>query len=267
MRNAVLIAAVVLLIPALLLLAEAARLPSAASLDPFVPPQPQTVPAQACREFPARVLPTGDLLPLEPAPSAADGPEPRYAGAIAHGLLCATPQRGMLRYHLDELLLTLKIRTRFSRQQQFTIYLNRVYCGGEIPGVAASAQRLFDHPANQLTLAQRALLMGLIRSPRQYDPRANPPRALARRNQVLTACCVTATSPQLKPTPQETLLSITSSTTPANHRNAPESQGQQTDESEPSSRELILRAPPFLYPSMSSVLSLQGARRETQMRK
>ena len=184
MRKAIALAACVLLAPSILLLAEAARLPSASVLDPYLPTQPVTLLPQTCLGRPTPVVPTAALLPLEPALRAAEGPKPHYGSKIARTLLCQTSRHGMLRYHLDELLLTAKIRLRYSREQQFTIFLNRTYFGGDVPGAAASARRLFQRPVDRLTLAQQALLMGLIRAPRYFDPR-DPPRAYARRNAVL----------------------------------------------------------------------------------
>ncbi len=185
MRKAVLLLAALLLIPALLLGLEAARLPSASTLDAFLPDRPTTIPPQACRDVPTLVVPTQQLLPLEPALRAAEGPDVHYSEKIARTMLCTTGHHQILRTRLDQLLLAAKIRTRFTRQQRFTIFLNRTYFGGYDPGAAASAHRLFQHPPDQLTLPQRALLMGMIRSPIHYDQRHDPPAALARRNAVL----------------------------------------------------------------------------------
>ena len=164
---------------------EAARLPPARSLRAYLPAQPTVVPAQACLKQPSLAVPLATLLPLEPALRAAEGPSPRYASGIARSLICYAPRGGMLRYHLDEELLILEIRARFTRQEQFAIYLNLIYFGGDVPGAASSAQRMFQHSPDQLTVPQQALLMGMIRSPNRYDQTRNPPGALARRNAVL----------------------------------------------------------------------------------
>jgi penicillin-binding protein 1A len=72
-----------------------------------------------------------------------------------------------------------------------TKYINNVpygTVGGQTAvGVAAAARVFFDKPANDLTLAESALLAGLPQAPSQYSPFRNPGQARARRNQVLTA--------------------------------------------------------------------------------
>ena len=174
MRKFLVVTACILPVLCLLLLAEAAGLPSGSVLDPYLPTAPTTLSPQSCLISPTSVVPTADLLPLEQALRAAEGPESHYAHSIARSLLCATTHHGMLRYHLDELLLIAKVRLRFSRRQQFTIFLNRTYFGGDVPGAAASARRLFQHPVNQLTLPQQALLMGLIRNPISFNRAIHP---------------------------------------------------------------------------------------------
>src|SRR3954468_2551882 len=70
-----------------------------------------------------------------------------------------------------------------------TKYINNVpygTVGGQTAvGIAAAAGGYFDKPANQLTLAQAALLAGLPQAPSQYSPYHNPDAARSRRNEVL----------------------------------------------------------------------------------
>jgi membrane peptidoglycan carboxypeptidase len=66
-------------------------------------------------------------------------------------------------------------------------YLNTVYFGAGAYGIDAAAQRYFGTTAAKLTLAQAALLGGLIREPSTYDPILYPRAALARRAEVLHA--------------------------------------------------------------------------------
>ena len=67
-------------------------------------------------------------------------------------------------------------------------------------GVQAAAVTFFDKQADDLDLAQSALLAGLPQAPSQYNPFRNPATALQRRNEVLRAmadrCSRTGTSPE-----------------------------------------------------------------------
>ena len=59
-------------------------------------------------------------------------------------------------------------------------YLNTVYFGQGAYGVEAAAQTYFSTSAGRLTLAQAALLAGMIRAPVAYDPFRHPRAARAR---------------------------------------------------------------------------------------
>src|SRR5438876_1073149 len=59
-------------------------------------------------------------------------------------------------------------------------YLSSIYLGGGAYGVGAASQTYFRKPINQLTLAEAALVAGVIRAPSFYDPRLNPDGAESR---------------------------------------------------------------------------------------
>ena len=69
------------------------------------------------------------------------------------------------------------------------MYLNSVYFGrdehGGIAGVECAAQRFFGVPVDSLSLAQAALLVGVIPAPNLYSPLRRPEQALRRRAVVL----------------------------------------------------------------------------------
>lgn len=66
-------------------------------------------------------------------------------------------------------------------------YLNTVYFGNGAYGIAAAARTYFDTEPAHLTLAQSALLAGMIRAPGRFDPLDRPEAATARRDLVLAA--------------------------------------------------------------------------------
>ncbi|MDP6926952.1 MAG: biosynthetic peptidoglycan transglycosylase, partial [Rhodospirillales bacterium] len=70
-----------------------------------------------------------------------------------------------LRRKVQELLLAFWLEQKFTKDQILTIYLNRVYLGAGSYGVEAASRRYFGKPAREVTLAEAALLAGLLKAP------------------------------------------------------------------------------------------------------
>jgi penicillin-binding protein 1A len=87
----------------------------------------------------------------------------------------------------DEIVVARRLEQRFTKDQILGDYLNTVYFGRGAYGIQAAAEAFFGTSASKLTLAQGALLAGLIRAPDLLDPRRHRADALARRGQVLRA--------------------------------------------------------------------------------
>jgi len=87
---------------------------------------------------------------------------------------------------LQEVALALWLEHKFTKAQIIELYLNRVYFGSGAYGVEAAAQRYFGKSAHQLTLAEAALLAGLVQSPSRLAPSHNPDGAERRARLVLT---------------------------------------------------------------------------------
>jgi len=88
---------------------------------------------------------------------------------------------------LQELVLALWIERKFSKNEILELYLNRVYFGSGAYGVEAAAQRYFAKDARNVTLAEAAMLAGLVKSPSRLAPSRNPDGAERRAQVVLTA--------------------------------------------------------------------------------
>jgi penicillin-binding protein 1A len=88
---------------------------------------------------------------------------------------------------LQEGVLALWLERRFSKQQILALYLNRVYFGAGAYGVDAAAERYFGKSARQVTLAEAAMLAGLVKSPSRLAPTRNPGGAEQRAQVVLAA--------------------------------------------------------------------------------
>lgn len=98
--------------------------------------------------------------------------------------LFLTPERSLKR-KVQELLMALWLERKFSKDQIFTLYLNRVYLGNGTWGVDAAARRYFGVPATQLNLYQSALLAGLLKAPSRFNPQNDPEQSYKRTSQVL----------------------------------------------------------------------------------
>lgn len=85
-----------------------------------------------------------------------------------------------------DVVLAIKLETRYTKQEIMAMYLNTVYLGQGTYGVETAAQTYFGKSAADLTLAESALIAGLIRSPEYYNPYRDVQVAIDRRNLVLT---------------------------------------------------------------------------------
>ncbi|MEH1101488.1 transglycosylase domain-containing protein [Micromonospora sp. CPCC 205561] len=87
---------------------------------------------------------------------------------------------------LQEMRYALALERELSKDEILARYLNIAYFGAGAYGVAAASRRYFSKPPAQLSLAEAALLAGLVRSPHTDDPiDGDADAALARRAYVL----------------------------------------------------------------------------------
>ncbi len=89
---------------------------------------------------------------------------------------------------VKEALLALDIEKRYSKDQILTMYANQIFLGHGAYGVEAASQLYFQKPASELSLAEAAMLAGMIPSANnKYDPVKRPENAVNRRNKVLSS--------------------------------------------------------------------------------
>lgn len=86
---------------------------------------------------------------------------------------------------LREAMTAVQIERTYTKEEILAYYLNTVYFGKGAYGVEAAAQTYFEKNAKDMTLDECALLVGVLKSPSNYDPVDNPEAALKRRNLVL----------------------------------------------------------------------------------
>ncbi|MBX9710483.1 MAG: penicillin-binding protein [Xanthobacteraceae bacterium] len=96
-------------------------------------------------------------------------------------------QERTLQRKLQEAELALWLERKYSKNEIIELYLNRVYFGSGAFGVEAAAQKYFGKPARNVTIAEAAMLAGLVRSPSRLAPNRNPEGAEARAQTVLNA--------------------------------------------------------------------------------
>jgi len=101
-----------------------------------------------------------------------------------------TPERTISR-KLKELLISITIEIRYTKDEILEIYLNEIYLGQKgsvsINGVGEASNFYFSKPVSELSLAESALIAGLIRAPNYYSPYTDKKRCQERRNLVLQA--------------------------------------------------------------------------------
>lgn len=86
-----------------------------------------------------------------------------------------------------EALLALWLEQTFTKDQILELYLNRVYFGAGAYGIEEAAQRYFGKSASRVTIAEAALLAGLVKSPSTLSPLKNLSGAQTRAVLVLNA--------------------------------------------------------------------------------
>jgi 1A family penicillin-binding protein len=91
------------------------------------------------------------------------------------------------RRKFQEVVVAAELEAEYSKDQILELYLNKVYFGDGLHGIEAASLGFFGKHAADLTLAEAALLAGLVKSPSSYAPTVNLDRAVARRAVVLQA--------------------------------------------------------------------------------
>ncbi len=96
-----------------------------------------------------------------------------------------------LKRKLTEAGMAVLAERRFTKLQILEMYLNEIYLGQRgakgIYGVWEGAQFYFGKEPKDLTIAESAMLAGLIKAPARLSPTRNPERARVRRDEVLGA--------------------------------------------------------------------------------
>jgi penicillin-binding protein 1A len=95
-----------------------------------------------------------------------------------------TPRRDMKR-KMSEIYISLLMESQFSKEEIFSLYVNKIFLGQRSYGVGAAAEVYFGKSLDQLTVAEMATLAGIPTAPSVVNPVANAEAAKIRRAHVL----------------------------------------------------------------------------------
>ena len=117
-----------------------------------------------------------------------------YAGRIKQGASTITqqlakvvflsPERTITR-KLKEATLAFRLEKSLTKEEILEIYLNKIYFGHGAYGVEMAARAYFGKPVSEVSLAEAALICGLVKAPSRYSPYANLDKAKQRQYIVL----------------------------------------------------------------------------------
>ena len=96
-------------------------------------------------------------------------------------------QEKTIKRKLLELKLTSELEARYTKDEILEKYLNSIYFGHSCFGVKSAAEFYFSKSPEDLSLADGALLAGIVKSPNNYSPFKNHAKCLSRRALVLEA--------------------------------------------------------------------------------
>jgi penicillin-binding protein 1A len=95
-----------------------------------------------------------------------------------------TPRRDMKR-KMSEIYISLLMEAEFTKEEIFSLYVNKIFLGQRAYGVGAAAEVYFGKSLDQLSLAETATLAGIPTAPSTVNPVASAEAAKVRRAHVL----------------------------------------------------------------------------------
>ena len=86
---------------------------------------------------------------------------------------------------MSEIYISLLMEAEFTKEEIFSLYVNKIFLGQRAYGVGAAAEVYFGKRLDQLTMAEMATLAGIPTAPSVVNPVANAEAAKVRRAHVL----------------------------------------------------------------------------------
>ncbi|WP_273446211.1 transglycosylase domain-containing protein [Neolewinella agarilytica] len=91
----------------------------------------------------------------------------------------------MLKTKFREMIIASRLEEVYNKQELLALYLNTVPFGELAFGIEVASNRFFSKSASELRAEEAAVLVGLLKSTRNYNPRNHPEASTGRRNVVL----------------------------------------------------------------------------------
>ncbi|WP_062061620.1 penicillin-binding protein 1A [Cellvibrio sp. OA-2007] len=85
----------------------------------------------------------------------------------------------------NEILLSIEIERKFTKEEILELFNNKMFFGNRAYGLQAAAQIYYGKDIDQLSIAQYAMIVGVLKAPSAYNPLANLKRAMIRRNWII----------------------------------------------------------------------------------
>ncbi|MEN8209682.1 MAG: transglycosylase domain-containing protein, partial [Candidatus Fermentibacteria bacterium] len=103
---------------------------------------------------------------------------------LAKGLFLVPDQT--IQRKIQEAFIAMEIERQFEKNEILEMYLNQIYFGAGAHGIEAAARTYFNGTsAAELSLAQAAMLVRMVKNPSGFNPETNYERCLAQRNVAL----------------------------------------------------------------------------------
>lgn len=94
---------------------------------------------------------------------------------LARNLFLSADQT--MKRKIQELMIAIWLEYKYTKKEILALYLNRVYYGAGAYGIEAASQRYFNKEAKDLTVAEAAMLAGLMKGPSAYSPLSDQERS------------------------------------------------------------------------------------------
>ncbi|HOB86213.1 MAG TPA: PBP1A family penicillin-binding protein [Bacillota bacterium] len=102
---------------------------------------------------------------------------------VAQGAFLGTEDT--IKRKVQEIWLAIQMERHYSKEAILEMYLNRVFFGGRYYGIEMAAQAYFNKSASELSIAEAALLAGILPSPNLFNPHVSEEAAVKRMKLVL----------------------------------------------------------------------------------
>lgn len=86
---------------------------------------------------------------------------------------------------INEILLSIEIERKFTKEEILELFNNKMFFGNRAYGLQAAAQIYYGKDVKDLSVAQYAMIVGVLKAPSAYNPLANLKRAMIRRNWII----------------------------------------------------------------------------------